>query len=254
MDAIIGVNEISIKFAKSNDIPLIIGPYEKQLEDVKHINESINFPSIENLLNGIDRVYNFTFNFMTSFIIEEICFEKNINLVSILPFNEGIIVKFSKPKSCIKCITGEGKISNYLLLLDNLRQIDKETLFRSIIISMSEKRDFFLHEGKMEEITSNCECGNERKYSNYEYGEMINPDCGNGSSGVFPVDDRKLEIKKFSQLFKKHNINIITEDDSYISFEAEGKKMFLFENGRLMISDLKDKVVIEYLYRKYIGN
>jgi len=254
MDAIIGVNEISIKFAKFNNIPLIIGPYEKQLEDVKHINESINFPSIESILNGIDRVYNFTFNFLTSFVIEEICLEKSINLVSILPFGEGIIVKFSKPRSCIRCITEERKISNYFFLQDKLSETDEDTLFKIVNISMNEKKDFFIHKGRIEETTSSCECRNERKYASYEYGEMINPDCGNGTSGVFPVDDRKLDIKKFSELFKRHNINIILEDDNYINFEAEGRKMFLFENGRLMISDLKDKIAIEYLYRKYVGN
>lgn len=257
MITIIGVNEISILLQEELKGSFILGPYKEKVNE-KHINEGINPLSIISNTKNSTTIIDTTFNTITSLIINDIALKYNKSLISTVIINQSLLVKNVSKGSCVRCEVENNIITSNFIVVTNLIK-DKKLLVEAIIESLNTRKSFLIEGEKKESMpikTQGCgSCLNqEYRFLEGDYGEMINENCGNKSAGVFPIDDREIDLNYISKNLKLQNITIIEENENYISFLAEDKKFFLFKNGRLMISEIETKEETEYFYRKYIGN
>lgn len=257
MITIIGINEISILLHKKITNSLLMGPFREKISE-KHINENITPLSLLHNTKNSKTLIDATFNSVTSLIINDFALKHNKNLVSAIYLEEAIVIKTLSKGNCIRCdLENNRKTFNFVIATNIVK--DKNKIVETILESLRTQKNFSLTEEKKEEIpstTKGCKSCLTKEFTFLEgdYGEMINENCGDKSAGIFPIDDREIDIEVISKNLKLQNISILEETENYLSFLAEGKKFFLFKNGRLMISEIESKEEAEYFYRKYVGN
>ncbi|MGB9621107.1 MAG: hypothetical protein ACP5PT_01835 [Brevinematia bacterium] len=259
MYSVLGVNEISIELSKKLNPNMIIGPYPLRLGRY-HLNTTLSYLTIPRVIPSDSNILiDLSFNTIISLILNDFALSKGKSLVSVVNYNGKILVKNIKENSCLGCLFESNSrkyILNYVILMSIIR--DSRRLISVVEEAISSQKDFIITEDKVEEFkfTKGCNsCKNvDFRFLEGEYGEMVNENCGNDLSAVFPIDDREIDIDYLSRFLKIYGVNVIEESDEYINFEAEGKKMFVFKNGRLMISKVETKEEAEYYFRKYVGS
>ncbi|MFN4245113.1 MAG: hypothetical protein ACK4F9_03060 [Brevinematia bacterium] len=257
MISIIGINDISIQLHKKIPNSILIGPYKEKLSS-SHKNESITYVTIHHIVPNDTRVIiDLTFNRITSLLINDFSLEANKKLISTLYWKDEIIIKNVSKYSCVRCLYNDSEnLVNYLIIKSSIR--DQKTLIDTLLRSLEENKSYRIYLDKIEEskFEKGCPSCVDKKYKflEGEYGEMINENCNENSVAVFPIDDRNINIKFLRELFSKNGVKVLEENDEYLIFMAEDRKMFLFRNGRLIISDKTTKEEAEYLYRNYIGS
>lgn len=257
MIAVFGVNEISIEFHTRNEDSIIIGPYKEQIFN-NHKNEGISYLTIPYIVpRNVDIIVDLTFNKITSLILNDFSLKYNKRFVSVVYHEGKVLVKSVSKRSCIRCLIEDSKsVSNYIVVNNII--VNPQLLIGIIEDSIKTGKSYVIQNGIISDLVffkgcDSCESG-KYKFIDGEYGEMVNENCGNDSSAVFPIDDREVDIDFISKELVKAGVEIIDKSDDYLSFFAEGKKMFLFRNSRLMISDVRSKEEAEYLFRKYVGS
>ncbi|MCS7298881.1 MAG: hypothetical protein RMJ37_02820 [Spirochaetia bacterium] len=257
MLSVVGVNEISLEVIKRLNVSYIVGPYVYTISD-KHINEGISYLNLPYIIpKQTNIVIDLTLNRISSLMISDFAIKENKALVSLILYQDSVIVKNVRKNSCVRCLSeNTNSISNYLLIKDRIPSND--VVSELISKSIETGKSYLITGGDIEEFVFEKGCGSCRDrdyvFLSGEYGEMVNENCNDNSSIVFPIDDRDIDIRYLSQLFVKNGIKILEETDDYVSFAFEDKNMFLFRNGRLMISNVKSKQEAEYIYRIYVGS
>ncbi|MEN2998951.1 MAG: hypothetical protein ABDH28_07975 [Brevinematia bacterium] len=257
MISIVGVNDISLSLHKRLKDSILVGPYKEKLSP-SHRNEGITYLTLPYVIpRECKTIVDLTFNTITSLVINDFALKSSKKLISVLRYDNNVIVKSISKNSCVRCLLEEKKdLSNYLVI--NYLAPDIETLLNLVLTSLSSGESFSVSGNDVVKLNftkgcNSCIEGN-YKFLEEEYGEIINENCGNNSSGVFPIDDRNIDIPFINRILRKSGIEILEENEDYTSFLAEGKKVFLFKNGRAMIFGTRSKEETEYLFRKYVGN
>ena len=257
MISIVGVNDISIQLHNCIKGSLLIGPYKEKLSS-QHRNESITYMTIPYVIPKTTKILvDLTFSRITSLLINDFSLKENKKLTWVGYYQNGIVVKNVSKYGCVRCLYENSEtLSNYFVVKSLLK--DPKVLIETIIASIEENKSYRIYSDKTEEINikkgcQSCVNGNYSFLEN-EYGEIVNENCNDNSVAVFPIDDRSINIRFLKDVLLKNEVEILEDSDEYIVFIAEGKKMFLFQNGRLMISDKISKEEAEYLYRKYVGS
>lgn len=257
MLSVVGVNEISLEVIKRLKVSYIVGPYIYTISD-KHINEGINYINLPYIIPKQTKIIvDLTLNRISSLMISDFAMKENKAMVSLILYNDSVVVKNVQKNSCVRCLSeNTNSISNYLLIKDRIPSND--VVSELISKSIETGKSYLMTGSNIEEFVfergcRSCKDG-DYVFLSGEYGEMVNENCNDNSSIVFPIDDRDIDIRYLSQIFVKNGIEVLEETDSYISFTFEGKSMFLFRNGRLMISNVKSKQEAEYIYRMCVGS
>lgn len=257
MLSVVGVNKISLEVIKKLEVSYIVGPYVNTISD-KHINEGINYLTLPYIIPKQTKVIiDLTLNRISSLMINDFVIKENKGMVSLILYQDRVIVKNVQRNSCIRCLSeSSNSISNYLLFKEKLPSGD--SISELIARSIETGKSYSITKDSIEEFVFEKGCDScidgDYVFLSGEYGEMVNENCNDNSSIIFPIDDREIDIRSLSQLFVKNGIEILEETDNYISFSSEGKNMFLFRNGRLMVSNVKSKQEAEYIYRVYVGS
>ncbi|MCX8028980.1 MAG: hypothetical protein N2712_03185 [Brevinematales bacterium] len=254
---ILGVNDISISISENFNAELLLGPYPNKVGP-KHKNISINHISLKNSIpRKKTHVIDLTFNSISSLMINDICLKLSNNLISLVVYNSKIVVKRVSKGSCVRCLIENNRtFSNYFVVKEMIPNLN--ILSEAISTAISSNKSYIISENDIKEFDfskgcSSCIDGNYNFISG-EYGEIINENCNDNSSMVFPIDDRQVDIMLLHNIFVRNGIKILDSTSDYINFVAENKTMFVFRNGRLIISSSNSKEESEYLYRKYIGS
>lgn len=258
MYSVIGVNDISIKVSEKLGAYLV-GPYVSKLAK-NHINATLSYLTIPKVIPKNSKIIiDLSFNTITSLIVNDFALSNGKKLISVLNYDGKLLVKNVKKNSCLRCVFEE-KNRRYMLnyVIAYLIAGNESKIIDTIESSIREDKDFIIDNVSVVDVSfeKGCEsCRNSNfKFLDGEYGEMVNENCGNELSAVFPIDDREINIEYLSNFLELYGIEISDKTDEYINFEVEGKRMFVFKNGRLMISKIGTKEEAEYYFRKYVGS
>ncbi len=257
---VLGVNELSLEvFNKIQEEKKIIGPYREKISD-NHLNETLSSPvTISNFLKEApDLVINMCFNTITSLIINDVCLYSNIRLVSVVCTEDTILIKKNSQYSCLRCFIDTPTMSNILIAKQTLARSGlNQSEITKAIFELSEDNVIFTAKG--EKITNpnvtRCPSCSKGKFKYLgDFGEIVNPNCSDNSTIIYPVDDRSLDMSKLHKVYLQEDINVTSFDQEYIVIEVEEKKLFIWKTGRVIISGVKEKEFAEYIYRRLIGN
>lgn len=255
--------------------PKVIAAVEKlekinsEIEIVSSIVD-LNGNNIEEFIKKTDLVLDATDNFQTRMIINDACVKNKIPwiyagviqthgmMMNILPDGpcfQCILPKLPSPGSTPTCETAGvlNTMANIIASIESTeaikillnRDIEKNLVFY----------DVWNHHYEKIRVAKNDECGccvkKKFDFLNTENTEMIIELCDNAIQ-IFPPPNTTLNLKKIAENLK-NKVTELTVSEFILMFQAENKKITIFENGRALIKGTGDKGIAKSIYSRYLG-
>jgi len=246
-----------------------LGKINSEIEIVPFIVD-LNNNNIEAFIEESDLVLDATDNFQTRMIINDACIKNEIpwiytgvikthgmtmNILPEGPCFQCVLPSIPDPGSTPTCETAGvlNTIVNIMASIESTeaikillnRDIEKSLVFYDVWNHQFERVDVKKDNG--------CECCVKKnfKFLETEKREMILELCDNAIQ-IFPPTETKINLKKIAENLK-NKVTELTFSEFVLMFQAENKKITIFEDGRALIKGTGDKGIAKSIYSRYLG-
>ncbi len=238
--------------------------------EIKYLIKDLNSTNIEEIIDGFDLVLDATDNIPIRMIINDACVKNGIPWIyaGVIQTN-GMLMNIIPGGPCFRCILPEVPTVGSLPTCETagvlntiptiIAAIESTEAFKILLKKDIESKlivyDVWKHTFNTVEIKkyNKCECciKKEFKFLNSRKGEIITGLCDNGVQ-IIPPGDMFLDLEKITGNLDKI-VNHLMTSEFVLQFDAEGKKMTLFKDGRAIIKGTGDIGAAKSFYSRYLG-
>jgi adenylyltransferase/sulfurtransferase len=238
--------------------------------EIKYLVKDVNNTNIEDIIAGFDLVLDATDNIPTRMLINDACVKKGMHWIYAgVIQTKGMMMNILPRGPCFRCLLPEMPTAGSLPTCETagvlntipaviaamesteaLKALLKKDIDGRLIVYDIWEQTFNAIEIKK---YNKCECCVKKdfKFLNAAKNEIITVLCDNGVQ-IIPSTDMVLDLEKiFSNL--ESTVDHIKTSEFLLKFEAEGKKITLFKDGRAIIKGTGDTGAAKSFYTRYLG-
>ncbi|NIM11412.1 MAG: NAD(P)H-binding protein [Candidatus Aminicenantes bacterium] len=238
--------------------------------EIKYLIKDLNNTNVEGIIDGFDLVVDATDNIPTRMIINDACVKKGmIWIYAGVIQTMGMVMNILPEGPCLRCLLPEIPTAGSLPTCETVgvlntipaivAAIESTEALKILLKKDIEKKliiyDVWEHAFRTVEIkkSNKCECCIKKdfKFLNQENREIITVLCDNGVQ-IIPPRDMVLNLEKISGTLEKI-VDHLMDSEFLLKFEAEGKKITLFKDGRAIIKGTGDVGAAKSFYTRYLG-
>jgi adenylyltransferase/sulfurtransferase len=237
---------------------------------IKYLVKDVNNTNIEDIIAGFDLVLDATDNIPTRMLINDACVKKGMYWIYAgVIQTKGMVMNILPQGPCFRCLLPEmptagslptcetagvlNTIPTIIAAIESteaLKILLKKDIERRLIVYDVWEQTFNAIEIKK---YNKCECCIKKdfKFLNAAKNEIITVLCDNGVQ-IIPPGDMVLDLGKISANLET-TVDHIKASEFLLKFEAEGKKITLFKDGRAIIKGTGDTGAAKSFYTRYLG-
>lgn len=238
--------------------------------EIKYLVKDLNNTNIENIIDGFDLVLDATDNIPTRMLINDACVKKHMHWIYAgVIQTKGMVMNIHPHGPCFRCLLPEMPTAGSLPTCETagvlntipaiIAAIESTEALKVLLKKDIEKRliVYDVWEQTLNAIEINkynkCECCITRdfKFLNAAKNEIITVLCDNGVQ-IIPSTDMVLDLEKISGNLET-TVDHIMAREFLLKFEAEGKKITLFKDGRAIIKGTGNIGAAKSFYTRYLG-
>lgn len=238
--------------------------------DIKGLVKDLNNRNIEDAIEGFDLLIDATDNFPSRLLINDACVKNTIPWIYAgVIQTKGMVMNILPDGPCLRCLVPDvpapgllptcetagilntiPSIIAAIEVTEAVKILLKKNIDRSLIIY--DVWDHQFHRIKVEK-NRKCDCCIKRdfKFLNSETKEIVNTLCGN-SVQIIPPENTVIDLGMIAANLG-NTIDHLLVNEFILRFQAEGKNITLFKNGRAIIKGTTDLGAAKSLYSRYLG-
>jgi molybdopterin/thiamine biosynthesis adenylyltransferase len=238
--------------------------------EIKYLVKDLNNTNIETIIAGFDLVLDATDNIPTRMLINDACVKKSMQWIYAgVIQTTGMVMSIHPKGPCFRCLLPEMPTAGSLPTCETagilntipaiIAAIESTEALKILLKKDIDRRlivyDVWEHTFNAIKINKHnkCECCVKRdfKFLNAAKNEIITVLCDNGVQ-IIPPTDIVLDLGKISANLES-TVDHIKASEFLLKFEAEGKKITLFKDGRAIIKGTGNTGAAKSFYTRYLG-
>lgn len=238
--------------------------------EIKYLVKDLNNTNIEDIIAGFDLVLDATDNIPTRMLINDACVKKGMHWIYAgVIQTKGMVMNIHPQGPCFRCLLPEMPGAGSLPTCETagvlntipavIAAMESTEALKVLLKKDIEERlivyDIWEQTFNAIEIKKYPKCGccvkKDFKFLNAAKNEIVTVLCDNGVQ-VIPPGDMVLDLEKISANLE-NTVAHIMSTEFLLKFEAEGKKITLFKDGRAIIKGTGDMGVAKSFYSRYLG-
>ena len=238
--------------------------------EINFLVKDLNNTNIETIIAGFDLVVDATDNIPTRMLINDACVKKGIPWIYAgVIQTRGMVMNIVPEGPCFRCLLPELPAAGSLPTCETAGVLNtipaiiaamQSTEALKILLKKDIERRLIIYD--VWEQTFNavgikkynrCECCVKKDFTFLKAAgnEIITVLCDNGVQ-IIPPTDMVLHLGKISANLG-NTVDRLRASEFLLTFEAEGRKMTLFKDGRAIIKGTGDPGAAKSFYTRYLG-
>lgn len=238
---------------------------------IDYLVKDLNSSNIEDLISGHDLVLDGTDNIPTRMLVNDACVKLNIPWIYAGVIQTRGMVMTVRPGDgpCFRCLMPEAPPAGSMPTCETAGVINTiPSVIASIqctealkILMKKESHthlivyDIWEHTFDLVEIKQyqKCDCCVKKNFSylDMERREIVKATCDNGVQ-IIPAADMNLDLEQLAKNIEPA-VGHVMAAEFLMKFEAEGKLLTLFKDGRAIIKGTGDTGAAKSFYTRYLG-
>jgi molybdopterin/thiamine biosynthesis adenylyltransferase len=237
---------------------------------IKYLIKDLNDSNIEKIIAGFDLVLDATDNIPTRMLINDACVKMGIPWIYAgVIQTRGMVMNILPEGPCFRCLLPEMPTAGSLPTCETAGVLNtiptiiaaiQSTEALKILLKKDIRIRLMIYDAWEQTFNAidikkydRCQCCVEKDFTFLKAArhEIITVLCDNGVQ-IIPPTDMALPLEKISANLE-NTVDRLMTSEFLLRFEAEGRKMTLFKDGRAIIKGTGDMGAAKSFYTRYLG-
>lgn len=239
--------------------------------EIEGIVADVNYANIEKLVKGADLIMDGLDNLETRLLINDVSLKHKIPWVYGGAISaSGMTMTIIPGKTpCFRCFWHSPGVSGQMATCDTAGVIGPAPLIVGALQTVEAMKiltgsndinrdllviDVWRGDFSHLKVTKRADCSacrGEYEFLGARFGTKATSLCGQNSVQVLNPENGGVSLEKLARRLKP--VGQVSYNEFMLRFEADGREMAVFPDGRAIIKDTNDEALAKSLYAKYIG-
>ncbi len=238
--------------------------------EVEPVVADLNHTNVQEMIEDADLVLDGTDNIQTRMVMNDACVKNGIPWIYTAAIGTyGMTMNILPGGACLGCLFPDLPGAGSLPTCDTVGVLNTVTTIiasiesteaMKILLGRDVGRDLIIYDAWNQHFNTiavkkheACKCCGERdfKFLNAEKREIITSLCGRNAIQITPAEPAGISLESLAERLKR--LGEVKHNDFMLIFNAGGKEISLFKDGRAIVKGTSDEKVARSLYAKYVG-